>query len=374
MEKRGNLSETLQLGIPCSILLTALVSTVPNAASGYVPHDPISINGNEEFLPDNGVTSGAGTPESPYVIDGWEIQADLIGGIAVRDTDAAFIIRNVYVHGDPIRSNAAISLSNVSGGRIISSVLSDTLIAINVYSSSDIAISHSSLSARFMSIQLRASTGILVHHNNLLLAFVEDDRGSENAWDNGYPSGGNYWSGYAGEDNCSGPNQDVCPDPDGIGDAARTIDVNSTDRYPLMEVYDSSNTLPVAAFDASPATGDTTTVFALDASASWDAEDPPSRLEVRWDLDGDSVWDTDWSTAKEVRHQYSAPGNYTVLLEVRDTEGGSDTVGRQVAVMPGAGGLDSLLWVLLAVPLVVIGFYVLLRRRRAARERMRPKP
>jgi hypothetical protein len=46
-------------------------------------------------------------------------------------------------------------------------------------------------------------------------------------WDNGYPSGGNYWSDYHGTD---GNN-------DSIGDTAYTIDSNNQDRYPLMMPY-----------------------------------------------------------------------------------------------------------------------------------------
>jgi parallel beta-helix repeat protein len=57
---------------------------------------------------------------------------------------------------------------------------------------------------------------------------------SINLWDEGYPSGGNYWSDYAGVDQKSGPNQDQ-PGSDGIGDTPYIIDENNTDRYPLME-------------------------------------------------------------------------------------------------------------------------------------------
>lgn len=74
-----------------------------------------------------------------------------------------------------------------------------------------------------------------IDHNVLLSNGQQawDDR-SGNQWDNGYPSGGNYWSDYTGVDNCSGPNQDVCPDPDGIGDTPYDIAVYGQDRYPLM--------------------------------------------------------------------------------------------------------------------------------------------
>ena len=57
-----------------------------------------------------------------------------------------------------------------------------------------------------------------------------------NYWDNGYPSGGNYWDDYTGTDEFSGPEQNE-PDPDGIGDTPYEIYKGYTsifDNYPLM--------------------------------------------------------------------------------------------------------------------------------------------
>ena len=51
---------------------------------------------------------------------------------------------------------------------------------------------------------------------------------SMNEWDNGYPSGGNYWSGYS--------------DHDSIGDTAYIVDENNQDNYPLMGMFHSFNT------------------------------------------------------------------------------------------------------------------------------------
>jgi hypothetical protein len=53
-----------------------------------------------------------------------------------------------------------------------------------------------------------------------------------NFWDDGYPSGGNYWSDYNGTDS----------DPDGTGDTEYVIDTDNVDHYPLMA--------PITFFDA----------------------------------------------------------------------------------------------------------------------------
>ncbi len=53
-----------------------------------------------------------------------------------------------------------------------------------------------------------------------------------NLWDNGYPSGGNYWSGYADVDEFKGPDQDEIGS-DGIWDHSYVIAANNIDRYPF---------------------------------------------------------------------------------------------------------------------------------------------
>jgi parallel beta-helix repeat protein len=79
-----------------------------------------------------------------------------------------------------------------------------------------------------------------IYHNNFANNYYQvrliDGLSIENQWDNGYPSGGNYWSDYAGNDTYSGPYQnETCSD--GIGDAPYVIDENNQDNYPLMQPY-----------------------------------------------------------------------------------------------------------------------------------------
>ncbi|MFQ6106452.1 MAG: NosD domain-containing protein [Thermoplasmata archaeon] len=82
----------------------------------------------------------------------------------------------------------------------------------NIIASNNISDNERGIHAHEDSSQNRIYHNILI--DNTLQAF--DDSGS-NEWDNGYPSGGNYWSDYNGTDNKSGPNQDQ-PGSDGIGD------------------------------------------------------------------------------------------------------------------------------------------------------------
>jgi parallel beta-helix repeat protein len=80
----------------------------------------------------------------------------------------------------------------------------------------------------------------VAYHNNFFNDGIIDGL-SAGIYDNGYPSGGNYWSFYPGSDNCSGPAQNICPRPDGIGDTpfllAGPFYADIVDHYPLMSPF-----------------------------------------------------------------------------------------------------------------------------------------
>jgi len=97
----------------------------------------------------------------------------------------------------------------------------------------------------------------------------------------------------------------------------------SADPAPRIELWIGAKEVyaPVAAFLATPMTGDTTTLFDFNGSYSGDVEDSLSVLEARWDWESDGSWDTGWSTGKVLSHTFAVPGDYMVLLEVRDSSG-----------------------------------------------------
>jgi parallel beta-helix repeat protein len=74
-------------------------------------------------------------------------------------------------------------------------------------------------------------------------------------WDNGYPSGGNYWSDFAGNDSFRGVYQNETG-RDGIADLPHVLDQNNTDRYPLTKPYGGAHDIGiVAVYTSEHATG-----------------------------------------------------------------------------------------------------------------------
>jgi parallel beta-helix repeat protein len=74
-----------------------------------------------------------------------------------------------------------------------------------------------------------------VFHNNFNNTDnARDEYGVGNIWDNGYPSGGNYWSDYTGVDLYHGQYQNITGS-DGIGDTPYSISGGAQDRYPFMQ-------------------------------------------------------------------------------------------------------------------------------------------
>ncbi|MBU4071217.1 MAG: right-handed parallel beta-helix repeat-containing protein [Candidatus Thermoplasmatota archaeon] len=84
---------------------------------------------------------------------------------------------------------------------------------------------------------LEGTQNNLIYHNNIVGNTVQaTDDGNMNAWDNGYPFGGNYWSDYVGPDAMNGPLQNI-PGSDGMGDVPYVIDADSGDQYPLKKQH-----------------------------------------------------------------------------------------------------------------------------------------
>lgn len=99
-------------------------------------------------------------------------------------------------------------------------------------------LTHNEVAIWYATLAADPSNNIFYHNNfinnSLNIQFSSDI--VPNAYDDGYPVGGNFWSAYTGNDTLSGPNQNQ-PGSDGFGDTPYIIFENLTDGYPLMRPY-----------------------------------------------------------------------------------------------------------------------------------------
>jgi len=105
-------------------------------------------------------------------------------------------------------------------------------------SSSNNSISGNIIKNNVFGIRLDSSFSNKIYQNDFLKNEQQTLLSASfyNTWDNGYPSGGNYWSDYTDVDLYSGPYQNETGS-DGIGDTPYMINGNNTDNYPLMKPY-----------------------------------------------------------------------------------------------------------------------------------------
>jgi parallel beta-helix repeat protein len=189
--------------------LFLLIGVIVVAANGdTIERRPIVITSNYEFTTENGVVSGSGTLDDPYIIAGWKIDAGYSDyGIRIHRTDRAVIIRNVTISG---ATKAAISLSYVRNAQVETCDLAGNWIGITLSFSSLTRISRCRIASNTDGIHFYFS-----HDNWILQNMIEKndtaiwlDASNENEiinthnahsiavnrWDEA--GEGNYWAGY----------------------------------------------------------------------------------------------------------------------------------------------------------------------------------
>jgi len=166
-------------------------------------------------------------------------------GILSDSTDDCTFSRNIMK-----KNNFAIQFRYCSDCIIFENNLNQNDIAIRLYDSCNSTFAQNTISNTiYYAIGLRGYTyNNRFYHNNFIdnrqiVYKSATDSWHPNAWDNGYPSGGNYWSDYTGVDLHRGRYQNE-PDSDGIADVPCVIDANYTDNYPLMGMSHTANTAP----------------------------------------------------------------------------------------------------------------------------------
>ena len=117
-------------------------------------------------------------------------------------------------------------------------ITGNSLAGIWIAGSSSDSVTENKITANNLGISIQSSTNDTIWHNSFLDNINQTSiYDSQCVWDNGYPSGGNYWSDYAGVDLQKGSNQDQ-PGSDGIGDTPYSTGENNLDNYPLMQAFE----------------------------------------------------------------------------------------------------------------------------------------
>jgi hypothetical protein len=329
--------------------------------STVVPREPIVIGGDNQFDAARGVVGGNGTFGDPYIISGWDIACSKstgTTGIEVRHTTMPYLIRNVRVRScgtgillDRSR-DGSVARSRLSGdgvGILVTDSGSMTIdgnaidgiagAAIRIEGGGQALMTRNTITTSGLGIDLDGALGCDLFDNNLESNTIQarDINGVSNRWNQPYPQdfwsrpqGGNHWSGYGGNDLCSGVDQGFCAGggaPDGFADQPVTFS-SGVDQYPRMTMAsDEGDTLPPAVLIAPHAPSFTS---AVDISGT--AQDPGLGVrQIQARLNGGPWTDvtccTSWSF-----HATLLPGDNVVEAQAADRAGNVSRIERAVVV------------------------------------------
>jgi parallel beta-helix repeat protein len=167
------------------------------------------------------------------------VYLDGIANCSVGDAGQVILLRcdNIRVENlNLYRANTGVQLFETNN-TIISgnTITANDQYGIELTSSSNNSVSGNTINNNRYGIRLYSSSNNIIYHNN----FIDNTNqvyvypsGYSNVWDDGYPSGGNYWSDYterypyASEFNGSG-----------IWNRPYALDGSNQDSYPLIHIY-----------------------------------------------------------------------------------------------------------------------------------------
>ena len=211
-------------------------------------------------------------------------------------------------------NDIGIKLTGVQNCQIIRNNASNNLYGIHIEGGGNNTISNNGLSYNVFGIYLNSSSNNRIYHNNLIDNTNQAyDNTNTNFWNHTYPSSGNYWSDYAGEDT----------DGDSIGDTPYTNISGAgraQDDYPLKRPFGNIpvNQPPLAVSQPKSQTIYVGDDASFNASGSYDIDGIIESYQ--WNFGDHSPYEF----GLEVTHVFTTPGNYTATLTVTDDNGAAD--------------------------------------------------
>jgi len=265
---------------------TALIVTVDNVTytlTGNIINQTIVVERNDTIIDGNGYTlQGSGTGAGLHLLNVRNVtikntniknfQYGIYGYPSYGSVNHHTILNNIisdngygiylrcfnfgHIIGNTLMGNGeGIWMTFSMSTEIVANNLTGNGKGISTKNCAWTKIVGNSLKGNYVGFDMHAySWNQTIYHNNLFnnTVHVSSDL-SSNFWDDGYPSGGNYWSGYNVTDLYSGPYQNETGS-DGIGDSSYAIPgAYDLDNYPLMNPYwnpaDINHDLKIDIFD-----------------------------------------------------------------------------------------------------------------------------
>jgi parallel beta-helix repeat protein len=162
---------------------------------------------------------------------------------------------NTMIGNNSMTSNIfGISLAGSSNNSIFGNNIMNNYIGIYLFESANNNVIGNVIKENERGIWLYyLSSNNEIYHNNFIDNYQQVySNNLTNIWDDGYPSGGNYWSDYSDVDQYSGPYQNNTGS-DEIWDHQYVIDENNKDNYPIVPEFPSVLILPLFMITTLPA-------------------------------------------------------------------------------------------------------------------------
>lgn len=149
-------------------MFSLVLTTVPRDVAASMTHDPILIDGNQEFTAENGVVKGSGTSSDPYIIEGWQINPNSGDGIYIAHTTVHFVIRNVIIQGDSISPGLRGLVLDQAQNFVIDAVdVSGCEFGLVAHKAADSVITRCSVHDSFMAMYVSYSRNVVIDGNSM---------------------------------------------------------------------------------------------------------------------------------------------------------------------------------------------------------------